>query len=830
MEIIIAYMMLVTASLAFKGQFTYVGKLFTKATYLNVNLKYDVELLEHHITSILETYQIVYEKLSYTYNEIFKPMEMDHLPGYHVIPQAYYFHTARQQCKLQNDYCSLSVIKDKEDMEVLVNLMKKSSMHEIHLNYYSDFPQTLSYTDIYSEGLLIKESEYIHNMEVQTYVCPKEYILYNNRCIHIYNENRFSWELAVSYCAHRNSSLFSMNRANSIRDIKQITNGMNVKFAWVGHIAKHNKKKIKECIKLLGYLPYVLYSIEDECYFIGEDKFQGSVICEQEAVLKKYPPGFLKSFDYHYFASRYHKLGGSSISLKYPGILVISSKYKQLPSVCQCDSKHNYSKLVKKLQNNLKSKLDSTLENLTNTVYSLILQTSCSPYVLKSVIGNETVHEFKPIDNITISDKRRLISDILTVRKCMSDIKQHQCYNSPNFIVQIFISEIWNKMIKKESIYKKNQVIRDVKLSIDKIITAKITYDKKKSATAYANISLNYCINITSVMQMQAEIDSLLVTIDQIYLTFSENLKLAQNRIEQFMDFSDLIIYQKTPSDNMFRNIIYNIVRSLPRDYVLLEDSVLSSLKTATVNYTISDNFLISHLYIPIVKESTTLYLFKATPVPYFSGKYLPILPVFESEILGVTKFRHFVHLKASDLLSCKYKNNFLCNSIKLYERTKPSCMISHFYRNKISAARHCEFVKLEKPYFHISNNDIIYYHTPRKCKGKLLCQDYSENVTLTKLGEYYIEKGCNFTVNNITFVNAKVEEKSDIPSELLPKLSDEEIFIRDHDVPSKSLLMKILMLDSTIVITVMIGMIISFLLLILANIIQPYSEEIADV
>ena len=257
---------------------------------------------------------------------------------------------------------------------------------------------------------------------------------------------------------------------------------------------------------------------------------------------------------------------------------------------------------------------------------------------------------------------------------------------------------------------------------------------------------------ITGSLMAVTRLNGISLAVDQIMINFNDKMTMVRDHFAAYNKIIDALT-SKVFTDPHLTNTIVQASKQLPNDYAFMSENIFDLMKTASISHELEDELLIVNLFIPIVKQSLILYLFKGNPLPYQVEGGISVIPKYEAAYIAVSEdARKYALVRPQDLITCEYKNMYLCNSIPLFSREVKTCIYSHFTNNFLQA-KDCHFYKLgDENHFQFTNDHILHYYVTTPIAAEIRCEEDGlfrpwRTFTINGTSQMKVRPGCQVEV-----------------------------------------------------------------------------------
>ena len=228
-------------------------------------------------------------------------------------------------------------------------------------------------------------------------------------------------------------------------------------------------------------------------------------------------------------------------------------------------------------------------------------------------------------------------------------------------------------------------------------------------------------------------------------------------------------------TDPVIHKYVLQAMARIPKGYSFMHSGLHKILSGAKIRYEINDSKISASILIPVIKEDSILYLFHSKPLPYNTSLGIPVMPYFEMPFLAVTADKRlFAMLNSDDLLPCTHKDTYVCNTLQLYQSTSSaSCLYDHFLGDALTAAKHCQYIKLTTSVYRITSDHKLHYFAKYPTSARFHCSgdlhQHPSSKPLLQLGSLEVPSGCSVSVDGFEGRNPTLSNQHTLPESAKP-------------------------------------------------------------
>lgn len=701
-----------------------------------LHISHDLQLFEMHFPNIIRTFS----GLPFTSAETF----------YHVIELPLPYLTAQKQCQnLPND-CTLASLPNSSTQRLLLELMSNYSIHEIHLNYFSN--SVSSY--ILNNNKTIHRNSFINDKTIFTPYCPYPFHLFHGNCVYIKSSysTGYTWPQASFHCRYRNSDLFEVYNNLTQLDLLVLSTEIKHSCVWIGRLHTKVYPNVKFCVPPNNSYLTIYYDIANDCFFTYKHDYKCAILCLKPSQMIQKDPGFLNGIDYLRHFAPYYTVTKASLSLFHPGYIRLDTQSRKLPSLCECSLLPSIQKISNSLQISILSHFQHTFASITQnfaSIFSPIFQSKFKFFYQ----SNSTWKHFKIFNNShsqqCLTQLRNL--DITTSLLLPYVPKNHSLNNvylwkndktftipSTTFLSLLNYTHLSFKLNKTYSNFN----------------NFKNDFSPLPVLWPHNVIFMNY-YNISQLLLYQTNILESKILLDTLKIVFNQMIFDVKSELDHFYDLSNMYLFQKAPNQKLFRLMLYYVYNQLPAHKSFLGDNTWNQLGNAHIDYSLALNVMTISLRFPIIDTRSTLQLLYIRRVPFQTNNTL-VLPVFESSFIGIATDFSFAYFDFASLLSCSYKNYYLCSNVILQNNVTKSCAISYYLQDTPRIISECHFEPITEPYFTLANNT-LYFYTPQTYFVNVTCttslDKFHKSYSLLHFGTIPFPSNCVLDSENFSYI-----------------------------------------------------------------------------
>ena len=773
---------------AFKSDFTYMSQIFLNTSSWDFKMTYNFSQLDE----LVRINRMECKNADIQLNELENTLSlMNSAKGettkHFVLNDSVTFNEATNQCNRIGPNCELAKIQSRPEYNDILKLILTHNIKEGHLNY------VIKDGELMENGQQINTKHYIFGHEIQIKSCPKSYTLSEEECIRPYTVllNRYE---AYDFCARKDSELFILKNAHHLQKLKKLNIPPNTQIFWLGGDYDEHTYPVTQNMfcqhthdrnLFWNYQPegdrYLTYHkkhncIDDVGLFKNEElktMNRHAPICTIEATYKR-PAGSTDILFHRRMHDNFRDKPGS-LSFTADGIFKVHYQSDKLPAICTCTINPILGNLHGTLKQTVTNKVKIVRNSIKERCKMVLNPIDKSPYIHTDLNGNSrTKRMISSMMKLAFSGVKTSLKStnfIPKLKKLTAITGAAATLGSTTVAIydytqeQEFRENVLNNMESpSESLKEANQIGA---YDLDGYRTN--SYKKLKD-----KITNEYFQNITNTFYLNTQLASASILLDNIQIFVEQSIQNLKMHYDAFMGIIDTIITNIPAHNTALQKSIIKANEKLPDGYSFMSDNILNILEAAEVFHNINDTHVTAIIKTPIINSDGSLYLFKATALPYQTGSNFSVKPHFEKSYIA-SGYNYYALLDAEDLLACQYKNNYLCSNLNLYSNEAETCLFSHFISDEMMAAQVCHYYKLQnESMFVLTKDHKLHFYVPKPEKAYIACATTSirnakSSVILQGTGEYQIPQGCSIYIDNFVGVNPKMPTEVDLPKEIAP-------------------------------------------------------------
>ena len=290
------------------------------------------------------------------------------------------------------------------------------------------------------------------------------------------------------------------------------------------------------------------------------------------------------------------------------------------------------------------------------------------------------------------------------------------------------------------------------------------------------DLNNEFLSNISNSLHYNTELQATSIILDNLLLYFNAMMSQVESQYDSFMNIIESIISNIPTHDVNLQKAIIETAKQLPYQFSFISDNIYDILNTARVEHSINDTHVTSYIKTSIINPDSSLFLYKAVPLPYKTRSGKSIIPHFETKYVAVTNgYNYYTLINSDELLPCQKGSYFMCQNMNLYTKDSDSCVYAHFMGDNFNAGKVCNFYELsESNLFKLSADHTVHYFVPEAQKAIVTCLtnstlQYKTSVTLKGTDTYKIPPGCSIETSGFYSVNPKFPIGYNLPKSAAP-------------------------------------------------------------
>lgn len=786
---------------AFKHHFEYFDQVFINSTQWVIQLTYNYSIMEEHANELNNVCENIPTKLI----ELKDGIKIANVPQltdrYIRLPTALPYPKAKTQCRSLGNTCKLASMKSKESKSELLKFMQEQSLFSAHLNYDT------RHGNIYNENDLIENFDYLFRQNISIKACPSAYFMneYKADIVDCFkftpnnpkNLGGFYYTYAEKMCQEDfDGTLFMINTTRDVSRAYQNVNDEHKTFWLGGAYTEHSNPQVPVCgksSKIGGINAHMVYDRSDNCVFFDKNTAIHGALCYRNGLLKNMNP---RSINFKNIIKNLFAYNQGSLSIYRNGEFYLQTANTRLPTVCECEVPTDYNEIQQNYRTILIDKISAAIQHINIACDNTLNPIKESPYItteegdaikqfeipssknvtnghrqkrsivslitsaLRSSVGifGKAFSRVKPISNMAIGTSTRSTKFLPS----MKQMAYLSTIASAAGITGLTIDEFVNR--KKRDVNENFNAYENMYDSVQQFNNLK--YDRTDSSQDI-QISLlqDHVLGLDNAFKSTISMNMIDTSVDQILLAFKSLTNLVSNHFKAYNKMIDALT-SRLFNDPIVSEGILKAAEQIPTHYGFLSENIFEVIESATVSHNVNNTHVTVNLHLPVADERVLLYLFKATPLPYDTAMG-PVIPKYESPYIAVTKNRKYYALvHPRDLITCAYKNYFLCPSLPIFNKDVQTCIYAHFVNNHVRAS-HCNFYELkDKNIFTLTNDHQLHYFVKEETLATISCVNKQEllddtyTISLAKgTGNLTIPASCVVEVNGFLGLNPQLSQ-----------------------------------------------------------------------
>ena len=771
---------------AFKSHFEYHQQIYLNASSWVIQLQYNFTKMEVSASNFLDICDHSPETLRNMKTTIKAITEIDFTPRYEATVSHHTAQEARSFCIKKGNDCNLSEINSAEEQERIRAFLSKMGIERAYLNYYT------ANGELYSETRVMTRTDYVYSKFFDVHVCPPYMIKIrlgeDVHCFAILNVKMNKHD-AIEFCDQKfGASVFKPVNATILATVKRGLNKVdNQNEYWLGGLYQSTTiPDVKPCAGTSGNSMSIFYKWDQNCVeYIRDNHRKLGVICSKHGSSRALKFG---QADMNYLFATDLKRVSAAVSFKpLSREYLIEDSSLLLPAVCTCKADRTHDNLKESFKQALIAKIDAAIVTIERSCNITLLPIQHSPYIVFPEHGLRQKRFAAPA---FIMSAFRATGSVLsgfarhTVRAAGSVGRQigQKAAAAGRAAAPVFArAKTFLPSLKKTAYLTTSaSAIGVTALAVDQYLrstqfndvhgdnfTDEIKYalehlgdsaatslhtSKRVLRSAFPEKVGFAMSGITNSLVAVVRLTGLSIAMDKLLIDFKDRLDIVNNHFRAYTTVIDALT-SKVFTDEQVTKTIIAASKSLPNDYAFMSENIFDLISTATIDHEVENSIILVNLFVPVVKQSLIMYLFKGDPLPYEVKGNISVIPKYEAAYIAVSQDASMYALvRPQDLLTCEYKNMYLCNSIPLFSREVKTCMYSHFTYNHITASD-CHFYRLGKEnHFQFTSKHILYFYVTTPSHAEIRYeQDGSfrphRTMTINGTGELKVEPGCRIEV-----------------------------------------------------------------------------------
>ena len=747
------------------------------------------------------------------------------------------YQEAKDFCNEILPNCHLPIMKDLQYMQDIWEVMDEHDYDLAHVDYSQEDG------NLFRSGEAIPDQDPFYNQNFDIVGCPRGFKLYETKngkeCFQVlhsdhHNKNGFWHNYGSRSCLLKDSKLFEISNASDLLDLEFVFPHGPMKEFWVDKGNQASPDDLPLCSSSWPYKStnnqHMTYNPSKKCVSFYPFKKIKGIICHTAAVYKGAQSNTpnLRNI----FSNKFDRKA-ASMKLTRLGRYIFSDATFRVPTICQCKVNGHYNNVYNAFKLNLRDKVDSAIKHIEMQCDRVLSPLKKSPFI---------IYNPNPVSN-SKRKKRAILSFFLSIFGALTGVfislgtglsagaakVAHAVPSAISSSGKILPSlRTTSYGVTAASAIGITALALDDYLSSDAVnlnstdTWSHTTMEIGQNVDAYTSILVDFIehsdvsnvrdvlINdqfksLTAALKATVHLSSTSSAVDRLVMEFETMSRSVQEHFDAYQAITDMLT-SRLFSHPLLQTTLLNATADLPDGYAFLADTTIEIMKTATVKHELESDSIKLKIAIPIISENAIFFLFRAHSLPYLTKDGERVRPIFEKPYFAFNKNSYnYALLDSVDLMSCHFKDKYLCPNLPLYDSDTFSCVYSHFINDPIKSGN-CHFEKLkDHNVFELTSNNILHYSLNKMKSATIFCKDeggipYIETKYLNGTAEFYVKPGCQVKSSGFLALNPAIPSKLVTENDFRPKVlgqkfveiikdnfDDDEIYIPFSDTSPSS-------------------------------------------